>query len=119
MSEHDPHGGDSPPIDISGTLDQVGGDEDFLQEILDLYQEDFNDQFRRLELAVSGEEFNAIREIGHSLKGSSSNLGMPFLTEVSHAIEQAGEERHTDRIRALIGDLDREFRRLVAWLAEG
>ncbi len=118
MSEHESQTGDALPIVISETLEQVGGDEEFLAEILSLYQEDYSEQHKRLEMALAEEDFETIRKTGHSLKGSSSNLSMPPLTEISRAIEQAGEEQDIDRVRALINDLDREYTRLIEWLAQ-
>ena len=116
--EYEMDTGDTLPMIVSEALELVGGDEGFLEEILTLYREEFSEQFKRLEEALGGEDFDAIRAIGHSLKGSSSNLTMPPLTEVTYAIERAGEERDIDRARVLIDDLDREFKRLIAWLRE-
>jgi len=62
------------PIDFASALERIGNDESFLKELIDLYIKTFESKREELSVALEEEDFKAIREIGHNLKGSSANL---------------------------------------------
>ncbi|TET66084.1 MAG: Hpt domain-containing protein, partial [Candidatus Aminicenantes bacterium] len=74
---------DIPPIDYLSALERVGGDKSFLEELLNLYFEDFSEKYGQLQKAIEQKKFDLIHELGHSLKGSSANLSLTFLQETS------------------------------------
>jgi HPt (histidine-containing phosphotransfer) domain-containing protein len=104
------------PIDMDSVLERVGGDESFLLELLDIYIEDFIDKYAQLEQAIFQEDFNNIKEIGHSLKGSSGNLSLNGLHETAFAIETAGKENDLEQARHQFSRLKEEFKRLKNFL---
>jgi HPt (histidine-containing phosphotransfer) domain-containing protein len=81
------------PIAYQSALERVGGDESFLEELLDLYLEDFPQKMDQLKVAVEQKKFEMIRKLGHSLKGSSSTLSLTFLQEASFQMEMAGGDK--------------------------
>lgn len=100
------------PIDMESVLERVGGDESFLRELLDIYVEDFIEKYGQLEQAISERDANNIREIGHSLKGSSGNLSLTELHETAYGIESSGRENDIDKAKLLFTRLKEEFKRL-------
>jgi HPt (histidine-containing phosphotransfer) domain-containing protein len=100
------------PIDMDSVLERVGGDESFLRELLDIYIEDFIDKYAQLEKAISENDSNNIREIGHSLKGSSGNLSLTGLHETAYGIELSGKDNDVERAKALFTQLREEFKKL-------
>jgi HPt (histidine-containing phosphotransfer) domain-containing protein len=104
------------PIDMDSVLERVGGDESFLRELLDIYIDDFMEKYNQLEQAIEEADFNNIKEIGHSLKGSSGNLSLNRLHETAFGIEIAGKENDIAQARVLFIRLKEEFMELKDFL---
>jgi CheY-like chemotaxis protein len=107
---------DSIPIDLSSVLERIGGDESFLQELLDIYIEDFIEKHAKLKQAIERSDFVAIKEIGHSLRGSSGNLSLIGLHRTSENIEISGKEKNISRARLLFIQLNEEFEKFKNYL---
>lgn len=110
--------GASTPIDRKEVLERIGGDEAFLQELLAIYEEEFEKKYGELEKAVREKDFQTIREAGHYLKGASANLSLPALREAAWKMEQAGQNQDLKTAREALGALEREYRRLKDFLRE-
>jgi HPt (histidine-containing phosphotransfer) domain-containing protein len=104
------------PIDIDSVLERVGGDESFLKELLDIYIEDFMEKYPQLEQAIAEEDFDSIREIGHSIKGASGNLSLTGLQETAYGIELSGKEQNIEQAKLLFARLKEEFTKLKDFL---
>jgi HPt (histidine-containing phosphotransfer) domain-containing protein len=104
------------PIDIDSVLERIGGDESFLKELLDIYIEDFMEKYPQLEQAIEEEDFNSIKEIGHSLKGASGNLSLTGLQETAYGIELSGKEENIEQAKLLFARLKEEFTKLKDFL---
>jgi len=111
-----PHG-TSSPIDMEDALARIGGDEDFLRELLELYVEDFTSRFSLLDKAVRGGDLKTVAEIGHTIKGSSANLSLPFLQEQAFELEKAGKTGDLSKARTGLAALGTEFRTLKVYMA--
>ena len=104
------------PIDVPSALERIGGEESFLFDLIDIYIEDFIEKFEKLKTAVEEENFDTIKDIGHNLKGSSANLSLPILQEISYQIEIAGKERNLNKAKENLSLLKEEFHRLQDFL---
>ncbi len=109
---------DIPPIDYASALERVEGDKSFLEELLNLYFEDFSEKYERLQKAIEQKNFDLIRELGHSLRGSSANLSLTFLQETSFHLEKAGRERNAEKAKKALAFLDQEFKKLKDFLSK-
>jgi HPt (histidine-containing phosphotransfer) domain-containing protein len=104
------------PIKFGEVLERVGGDIPFLRELLNIYFSEFVEKRALLERAVEGNDFRLIRELGHSLKGSSANLSLPSLQKSAQALELSGREEREDAVRLALQSLDVELLRLRKFL---
>lgn len=104
-------------IDMDSVLERIGGDESFFQELLDIYIEDFLEKYIHLERAIAQSDFNNIKEIGHSLKGSSGNLSLTSLHETAYSIELSGRENDIERAKLMFDRLQEEFKKLKNFLS--
>ena len=104
----------SPVIVRDEVLARLGGDADFLEELLDLYVSEFEKHATGLETALARKDFPSLREIGHSLKGASANLSLPSLRAAALEAEQAGRDGDAPRGRAALAALRKEFARFLA-----
>ncbi len=109
---------DIPPIDYASALERVEGDKSFLEELLNLYFEDFSEKYDRLQKAIEQKNFELIRELGHGLKGSSANLSLTFLQETASHMEVAGRERNGEKARKALALLEQEFKKLKDFLSK-
>jgi len=106
----------SGSIDMDSVLERVGGDESFLRELFDIYVEDFIEKYPQLEQAISKGDFNNIKEIGHSLKGSSGNLSLTGLHETAYGIELSGKENDIEQAKLYFIRLKEEFKKFKDFL---
>jgi HPt (histidine-containing phosphotransfer) domain-containing protein len=97
-------------------LERVGGDAEFLDDLLSLYDEEYASKMEGLRAAVAGKAFETIRELGHGLKGSSANLSFPGLQSAAWAMETAGREKDAAKSAAALKSLEREYQRLKKFL---
>jgi HPt (histidine-containing phosphotransfer) domain-containing protein len=100
------------PIDLASVLERIGGDESFLQELIDVYVDDFIEKYAQLKQAIEQEEYNTIKEVGHSLKGASGNLSLTDLQETSYNLELSGKEENIEQAKQSFLRLGEEFKRL-------
>lgn len=115
MTEN-PEYGDKPPIDIPSVLHRLEGDESFLQELLVLYSENFQEITKNLNEALSQQNFEKIQELGHSLKGASANLSLPGLQHIAHETELAGTGKNLPQAKKRLAALKKEYHRLQKYL---
>lgn len=104
------------PIDYALALERVGGDEEFLKELLILYTKEFLSQFKNFQEAIKNRDFLKIQEIGHTLKGSSANLSLEPLQEVSFQMELAGKSEDIEKAKETLALLDSNFQKLKKYL---
>ncbi len=109
---------DIPPIDYPSVLERIEGDLSFLEELLNLYFEDFSEKYEQLQKAIEQKNYDLIRELGHNLIGSSANLSLTFLQETSLHMEKAGRERNVERAKRALALLEQEFKRLKDFLSK-
>ena len=107
-----------PPIDLKDALERTGDDMDFLLELLEMYEKDFRAKAATLETALAGFDFEALREIGHYLKGSSANLSLGPLREAAFMLERAGTEKDPEGAIEGMARLKRGFEDLERYLQE-
>jgi len=105
------------PINRDEALERVGGDEDFLNELLSLYDEEYANNSKALAEAIAQSNFKDIRELGHSIKGASANLSLPGLRAAAFDMEKAGEHSQLDQAKAAMERLVSEYERLKKFLA--
>ena len=98
-------------------LDRMGGDGNFLAELLALYDLEFEAAKSGLAEAIERRDGAQIRELGHSLKGSSASLCLPGLQEAAFSLEKAGEAGDIPAAQKASLRLEREYARLKAFLA--
>jgi len=105
-------------IDYASALERIGGDKEFLDELLGIYQEEFDLNVDSLDQALLTQDFTAIQELGHNLKGSSANLSLIQLRDQAYLIETAGTESDLALAQRSTEELKKEFQRLKEHLAE-
>ena len=103
-----------PVIDRKEALERLGGDTAFLDELLDLYKEEYRTRSATMKKTLAGGKFKEFAEAAHSLKGSSANLSLPALRAAALAAEEAGKAKDPAKAKAALETLEAESKRLNA-----
>jgi HPt (histidine-containing phosphotransfer) domain-containing protein len=95
------------PVAIQRLLE--AGGPDLLKQMVGLFLENTP---LRIAAAVAGEkagDWTAVERAAHSMKSSSSYLGLPGLAELAARIEELAMERRGDEIPSLLQELSGAF----------
>ena len=76
-----------------------------LQELIPGYLDNRQADIRALREALEQDDYETIRIVGHSMKGSGGGYGFDAITEIGGALEQAAKDREPDAIRRWVGEL--------------
>jgi HPt (histidine-containing phosphotransfer) domain-containing protein len=82
------------PVLDEGVLDElaesVGGDRDFVVELIDTYLTDAAQHVAEVEAAIGGSDATGLVRPAHTLKSSSATLGAARLAATARRLEMAG-----------------------------
>ncbi len=109
--------GCDPAFDLKTALDQLDGSQDFLLEVIRLFQEDGPRLLDAVRAAVSQADADALRTAAHALKGATSYVAARPTVEAAECLEKMGTERNLIDANNAVVDLEREFERLMAALS--
>ena len=63
----------------------------FLAKLMPAYFRTRDDDLRRLNIALEGSDFEALKGLGHKIKGSAASYGFAVTTALSQKLEDAAE----------------------------
>ncbi len=89
---------------FEGLLDSVGGDCDFLTELVQTYFDDSPQQIAAMQAAVAAGDTEALRRAAHSLKSNSANFGALTLSAHCKELELMGKAGAAEKIAVVAGD---------------
>lgn len=92
-------------FDRQGALERVAGDEELLDELLELFIEEAQTQLDRIEQHLDARDAEAAGREAHSLKGSAANLSMELLRAKAYEVETAGKNGDVELARGLLAEL--------------
>lgn len=96
-------------IDLPEFLDRVQDDKELLLELLDIFVGDY--QQKRLQLTDAAEkgDVEKIKNIAHSLKGSSGNISAKSMRQSFVEIEEKIKENKMNDVKGILKTLDKQF----------
>jgi HPt (histidine-containing phosphotransfer) domain-containing protein len=116
----------SGPIDdaaFAQALDLVGGDMEFLADLVATYRTDGADRIDEMRTALASRATPELQRAAHTLKGSSATLGAVDLADACRIVEHAARDGALDglaeRIEAIAVDFEAVGEALDARLASG
>ncbi|MCP4348264.1 MAG: response regulator [Desulfobacterales bacterium] len=95
------------------TLQRIGGDEEMLRELYDLFLKTNLKLMESLRDAVKNNDAKNIRFYAHSLKGSCGNVGAESCSLICKQIEHLVKGGETARIEPVFKKLEQEFAQLI------
>ena len=102
---------------LHNLLQMVGGDADFVDDLVDTFLADVPLQLAELRAAVAtGTAADAIRP-AHTLKGTAASIGARAVEATSRSIEERARAGSADGLEAQVGELERAVADLEVALA--
>lgn len=83
-----------------------------LQELIPGYLANRHGDIHTMQEALEQRDYETIRILGHSMRGSGGGYGFDTITEIGSAVEQAVRDRDPDEIHRWVGELIRYLERV-------
>ena len=96
-------------FDETVLLKRLAGDKEFLKELIKKSCEFIPEQIEKLKKYHSENNFNELKILAHSMKGTFANIEARILNKLSLQLEGASEEKNTSRIAEIIEELGKRF----------
>ena len=104
-------------IDLKEVLERVQDDKELLNELLDIYQEDFVIKRQALGNAIAANVIARVKEVAHSMKGASGNISAKPLHAACLKLESLAKEGKTDGMQEVAVAIDRYFEEIKVFAA--
>ena len=105
-------------LDLVGTLENLGGDPELYQEILDFFMEMVPQQLDDLQAVQEAGDVAAVDLQAHSMKGGAANVGAVRVTAVARELETLAKSGSLDGAADLVVQLRTEFAALQAVISQ-
>lgn len=93
-------------LDRAAALERLEGDEELLQEIIDIFIEDAPRLFLALKQARVDRDQKTSERQAHSLKGASANVGAVALQGISMQAEAAARNAEWSQLESLLPEME-------------
>ena len=107
-----------PAFDMDHAREITDGDIEFLKELIEIFKADCAEKLAGISRAIKEKDFNALDETAHSLKGSSGNLGLTRVYELSWKLEKVGKAKNMEGANNIFKQLEEEFERFKNFVSK-
>ncbi len=94
-------------------IDKFGFDEEDIIMLFSVFQKSAKDNLFKLDIAIQENDFNSIYMSAHNLKGSSGNMCLDEVYEISKKIEEASRKKIEMDYRQMFIEIDHIFKNLT------
>ena len=96
-------------LDLDGTLENLGGDPELLQELLDFFLEMAPQQLQDLGTVVAAGDVAGVDLQAHSMKGGAANVGAVRLCAAARELEMLAKAGSLEGADAMLVRIREEF----------
>ena len=104
---------DRPSFSPAEALDRVGGDREFLRELVDLFVAEAPRALAEIRRSVDAGDAGALERAAHLVRGSASTFGAAVVSETALALENQGRSGILEGASFRVADLGREMEILL------
>jgi len=109
---------EAAPWNKTEALNRIGGDEELLQELCQIFLDESPKLLQKLRQAVTDGDSEGVMRAAHSLKGESSYLGASATSQAARQLEEMGRSKDLSRAGDTVAVLEREVAGLYLHLKE-
>lgn len=95
--------------DLKELIERLGGDQQFLRELLVMFREDVRINLEKSQMAIENGDYQGLSRIAHTIKGMLRNPSMGAATETAAALEKAARENQRCDSKELLEKLVKEL----------
>ena len=106
------------PFEWGAALERVGGDEDMLRELAEMFFAECPKLMQQIREHIAGANGPELRRAAHTLKGSAHVFGAEVAAEAAHRLEEIGREEAFADAEEALALLEDEVARLLPALRE-
>ena len=103
-------------IDEAELMERLGGDLEFLPELMSIFRNDYPKQLSAARRAVEENNADGVKRAGHTLKGALANLAATGPCRTAETIEQIGESEDLSLAEPALARLEEELTHVLASL---
>jgi HPt (histidine-containing phosphotransfer) domain-containing protein len=96
-------------FDKTEALENLGGDMDFLKEIIEIFLNDFPNQMKQIREGILEGDAEAVEHAAHSLKGSVANFAAKRTYDAAYRLEVLGREGNLGEANEALVNLEKEI----------
>jgi HPt (histidine-containing phosphotransfer) domain-containing protein len=96
-------------ISWEDSVARVGGEEEFLIELLNDLKEMIKENLKKTKSYIREKNYHEIRELAHSMKGASGNLGLNTLYDTTLNLENNAKEENLEKINEYFRNLEQDY----------
>ena len=100
-------------LDRDAVLDRVGGDQELLREITEIFLSEYPTLIDEIRAAVGTSDPAKLEVSAHTLKGSVANFGAEAATEAARKLEIMARKRQMDEAPTALQALELHFAALL------
>jgi two-component system, sensor histidine kinase and response regulator len=104
--------------EVLATLREMGDDDAFYLEIIDLFINDTPSQLNALRAALAAGNVNGTGVAAHTIKSAAANVGATPMSKTADELEKLARDSRLDSASELAAQLDRQFASAAAALEE-
>ncbi len=101
------------PWNPSKTLEQLGGDQSLLHEVIDIFLEEAPKHLEALHEAVAQGIAVTVENAAHTLKGELGYLGLPEISQRASQIEEMGRSNNIEGASDLLSQFEADVHGLI------
>jgi len=83
-----------------------------LEDLIPGFLENRQEDIRSIREALEKDNYETIRTLGHSMKGSGGGYGFDAITDIGRSLENAAKDKNSEEIRRWLGELLRYLERV-------
>jgi HPt (histidine-containing phosphotransfer) domain-containing protein len=95
--------------DLRELMERLGGDHEFLRELLVMFREDVRMNLEKSRTAIAKGDYEGLSRAAHTMKGMLRNLSMGTAAETAAALEKASKESLQGESKELLEGLTKEL----------
>jgi two-component system sensor histidine kinase/response regulator len=99
---------DAASWDNVEALDRIGGDEELLRDLCQIFLEESPNLLQKLRQALEAGDSDGVMRAAHSLKGEAGYLGARGTSQAARQLEEMGQKKDLSRAGDTLAVLERE-----------